>query len=156
VHRRFPDQIEVRLIERQEVIAVPGTDGWRTVSDDGRIMQAVAAAPDQLATVSRDVAVAGSIGEQVTDRLAGVVEFAAAIPVDLRGPLSVGMAGEELVAYINGHRVRLGDPSNMAAKAAALVAVLEDPRLGEGRLIDLIAPSRPAVKPAPTPVSPQA
>ena len=156
VHRRFPDQIEVRLIEREEVVAVPAADGWRTVSDDGRIMQTVAAAPAQLATVSREVAVAGSIGEEVTDRLAGVVEFVAAVPPDLRGPLSIGMAGTELVAYVNGHRVRLGDPSNMAAKAAALVAVLGDPRLGDGQLIDLIAPARPAVRPAPSPISPEA
>lgn len=156
VHRRFPDRIEVRLIEREEVVAVPAAEGWRTVSDDGRIMQAVATAPDELATVSREVAVAGSVGEQVTDRLAGIVEFVTAMPVDSRGPLSIGMAGEELIAYIHGHRIRLGDPRNMAAKAAALVAVLEDPRLGDGWLIDLIAPSRPAIKAPPTVVVPRA
>jgi cell division protein FtsQ len=150
VRRRFPDRIEVRITERREVAAVVVAEGWQTVSDDGRVMELVTEAPVGLAQVGPRVAFGG--GETLTETMTGVVEFVAALPDDLMGRTTITAAGPELVADVDAHRVRLGTASHMAAKAVALVAVLADDRLAPDAIIDLIAPSRPAVS-APAAVS---
>ena len=84
-----------------------------------------------------------------------VVEFLSALPAELMARTTISASGDELTAAVDTHQIRLGDPRNMAAKAAALVAVLADGRLAPDALIDLIAPSRPAVsRPAPAPAAP--
>ena len=64
--------------------------------------------------------------------------------------------GPELVALIGAHRIRLGAPTQMEAKAVALVAVLADERLALDATIDLVAPSRPAVSAPAPPATPAA
>ena len=146
VRRVFPDRIDIRIEERTEVAVVPATEGWRTVSDDGRIMVPVTAPPPGLALVSEDVALAAPGGERVSDRVLGVIEFVAALPGPMRAGTEIAADGEDLVARIDGYRIRLGNSDNMEAKAAALLAVMADPRLAAGSFIDLIAPTRPAVR----------
>lgn len=154
VRRRFPDRIEVRITERREVAAVAVAAGWKTVSDDGRVMALVTEPPVELAQVGPRVALAAG-GETLSESMMGVVEFLAALPDDMIGRTTVTAVGVDLVAAIDAHRIRLGTPTHMAAKAAALVAVLDDPRLAVDAVIDLIAPSRPAVSaPPPAAVSP--
>jgi cell division protein FtsQ len=154
VRRRFPDGIEIRIVERVEVASVPAADGWRTVSDDGHIMVAVSQPPAGLAQVTDEVAVAGAGGTRVSGPMLGVVEFLAALPPGMLGEAVISASGDELVAAIAGHRIRLGTPTNMAAKAAALTAVLADSRLAPDAVIDLIAPDRPSVhSPPPAPAS---
>lgn len=152
VRRVFPDRIVIDIEERIEVAVVPAATGWRTVSDDGHVMVQVAEPPDSLAIVEVSVATVAPGGERVSPRMEGVVEFLAALPTALRRTTTVTARGEELHATVQGHAVRLGRSTSMAAKAAALVAVLEDGRLAEGAVIDLIAPLRPAVG-APNPQS---
>ncbi|MGI9647039.1 MAG: cell division protein FtsQ/DivIB [Acidimicrobiia bacterium] len=150
IRRRFPDRVEVQIVERVEVAAVPAATGWSTVSDDGWIMQSVPEPPDGLARITGEVARAAGGGEQVSSRVRAVVDFLSALPAEVMARTTISAAGNELLASIDAHQIRLGDPSNMAAKAAALVAVLGDSRLAPNALIDLIAPSRPAVSlPAP-------
>jgi cell division protein FtsQ len=149
VRRRFPDRIEVRLTERREVAAVVVAEGWQTVSDDGRIMDLVTAAPTRLAQVGPRVAFTPG-GETLSETMMGVVEFVAALPDDVIGRTSVTADGNQLVAQVDAHRIRLGAPTHMAAKAVALAAVLADDRLAPGATIDLIAPSRPAVSVPPS------
>lgn len=152
VQRRFPDRIEVHVTERVEVAVVPVVDGWRTVADDGRVMAAVAKAPSHLARVTSDVAYDTSDTETVSETMFGVVEFLAGLPQEVLARTTIAAAGPELVASVEDHTVRLGTASNMAAKAAALAAVLADSRLASNAIIDLIAPARPAVSsPAPPP-----
>jgi cell division protein FtsQ len=152
IRRRFPDRVDVQIVERVEVAAVPAAGGWSTISDDGWIMQTMAEPPAGLARITGDVARAGGGGEQVSSRVMAVVEFISALPEDLMARTTISASGPELHATINAHQIRLGDPSNMAAKATALVAVLRDSRLAPDALIDLIAPSRPAVsRPVPQP-----
>ena len=142
VHRRFPDRIEIQVTERVEVAAVPVAGAWQTISDDGHVMTTVAEAPARLARVAADVAFAGG---EVSDAMLGVVEFLAALPDEVVGRTAISPFGTELAADIDQHRIRLGAPTNMAAKAAALAAVLADERLAPNAIIDLIAPARPAV-----------
>lgn len=145
VRRRFPDRVEIEIEERVEVAVVPATDGWRTVSDDGHIMTSVLEPPAGLAVVGAGVGFAGPGGTTVSSTMLGVVEFVAALPAGVAATTTVTAADGELIAEVGDHRVRLGDPSNMAAKAAALGALLADGRLAPDAVIDLIAPTRPAV-----------
>jgi len=151
VRRRFPDRVEVRITERREVAAVAVATGWQTVSDDGRMMNLVTEPPIRLAQVGPRVALAAG-GETISATMLGVVEFLAALPDDVLGQTTVTAEGSQLMAAVDAHRVRLGTPTHMAAKAAALVAVLNDSRLAADAIIDLIAPSRPAVS-APPPAA---
>ena len=152
VRRIFPDRIDIQIEERTEVAVVPASEEWRTVSDDGRIMTPVTAPPPGLALVGEEVAVAAPGGERVSDRMLGVIEFVGALPDALRAGTEITTDGDDLVALVEGYRIRLGNADNMEAKAAALLAVLADPRLAAGSLIDLIAPTRPAVlAPSPEP-----
>lgn len=155
VRRGFPDHVAVRVIERYEVAVVKSEAAWSTVSDDGRIMRSVGRPPGHLAIINPELGVAGSGGVDVSEALAPVVEFVQALPGPLIAETVVGKTGGELVATVAGHRVRLGTATNMAAKASALVAVLDDERLAPGAVIDLIAPLRPAVSVAvPVPTTP--
>ncbi len=149
VHRRFPDRVEIEVEERYEVAVVPATDGWKTVSDDGHIMRSVPAPPVGLAVVGPGVAFAAPGGETVSTTMMGVVEFLAALPSEIAATTSIRQAGDELMAEVGAHRIRLGDPTNMAAKAVALTALLDDERVAANAVIDLIAPTRPAVSDPP-------
>jgi hypothetical protein len=73
----------------------------------------------------------------------GAIEFVAAGGGEVPG-LELWQEGDEMWASTQGHRIRLGRPVDMAAKAAALNAVLSDD-VPAASLINLIAPSRPAV-----------
>lgn len=149
VRRRFPDRVEVRVTERREVAVVPVGQGWETVSDDGHIMASVGEPPAHLARVGGEVGGEAATGATVSATMLGIVEFLAALPEEMVGRTVISITGLELVADIDAHRVRLGTPTLMDAKAAALVAVLADQRLTPDAVIDLIAPARPAVSAAP-------
>ena len=77
--------------------------------------------------------------------IAAGLEFAAALPLDHRGEISIEVRTGELWAGIGSVSVRLGSPLEMAAKAKALEALLET-GVPDGAVINLIAPSRPAVQ----------
>ena len=155
VRRRFPDRIEVSIAERREVAAVAVAEGWQTVSDDGRVMGLVTEPAGHLAQVGPRVAF-GPGGETLSETMMGVVEFVAALPDELMGRTTITAAGPELVALVDAHRIRLGAPTQMEAKAIALVAVLADERLALDATIDLVAPSRPAVSAPAPPAAPTA
>ena len=144
VRRRFPDRIEVTIAERREVAAVAVAEGWKTVSDDGRVMGLVTEPAGHLAQVGPRVAF-GPGGETLSEAMMGVVEFVATLPDELIGATTITGAGPEVVALVGAHRIRLGAPTQMEAKAIALVALLADEPLAPDATIDLIAPSRPAV-----------
>ncbi len=151
VERRFPDRVEIQIAERWEVAVVSTAQGWRTISDDGHIMSSVPELPPGLAQVGAGVAWASPEEEAVSEAMLGVVEFLAALPDEILGRTIISADGGVLAADIDGHRVRLGTPTLMAAKAAALAAVLDDERLAGDAIIDLVAPSRPAVSNPPPP-----
>lgn len=147
VRRGFPDHIEVTVIERYEVAVLKTGGGWSSVSDDGHIMRSLAQPPAHLAVIGPELAPGSVEGGLVSEPVMAMIEFVQALP----GPVIAGSVleavGDEVLATVAGHRVRLGAPSNMQAKAVALVALLGDDRLRPGDAIDLIAPSRPAVNP---------
>lgn len=160
VSRRFPTTVDVAVVERFEVATLAVGSSWVTLSDDGHVMRQLDERPDGLAAIQAEVASeavqTALTGTEVlaSQSIVAAAEFLAALPRNLwEGTLVVSTAGE-LGGRVAGHPIRLGAPVDAFAKGAALVAVLQDGRLGEGEIVDLIAPTRPAVRePAPPPRS---
>lgn len=148
VHRRFPNGVEVEIVERVEVAAAAVGGSWVTLSDDGFIIRTVAEPGPELAAVlsSLKPGAVGSPGDPVTTRaLVAAIEFATALPPEVRAITELSTRLDQLWASIGEHEVRLGAFTDMEAKGLALAALLLDGELLPNATIDLIAPSRPAV-----------
>ena len=72
----------------------------------------------------------------------GAVVFLTALPDHIARRTTIRLNDGELWAWVGERNVRLGRPIDMDAKAAALEAIIDSAPPG---VIDLIAPSRPAV-----------
>ena len=155
VHRRFPNGIEVEIVERFEVATARVGGSWVTLSDDGAIIRKLPERPPHLVRMlpSLKEGAVGAPGEPVTTQaMAAAVEFSAALPPSLRATAEVLTRRNQLWASVEGHEVRLGGFADMAAKGIALTVLLAEDEVAPGATIDLIAPLRPAVgDPAPTP-----
>ena len=149
--RMFPDRVEVRVEERVPV-------GWIWIGgsyllvDDGGVVLEEASRSDPAFPVLQFPIERLQPGAAYSDQMVlGAIEFAAGGGGGVPG-LELWQEGEEMWASVQGHRIRLGRPVDMAAKAAALNAVLTD-GIPAASLINLIAPSRPAVTPINQPSS---
>ena len=74
----------------------------------------------------------------------GALEFVHHLSMERRPGTLIRSEGVGLIAEVEGHRIRLGRPVNMAEKASVLDALL-DTGIPDGATINLIAPLRPAV-----------
>lgn len=139
VVRDWPQGLIVRISERVGVGWVETTSGWARVASDGVILTE--------GTPPEDAArIVGSGESATTTRVVAAASFLATLSPGLTKGAIVDVGGEEIVATVSGYPVRLGLPSNMVDKAAALAAVLEtDPVPGSE--IVVVAPARPAVSP---------
>ncbi len=89
----------------------------------------------------------GAPGARIDDRSTlGALEFVAALRPDLRAGAVIEVVGAEIQATVAGYPVRAGLATDMAAKARALAAVI-DQRPEEGSEITVVSPERPAVLP---------
>ena len=104
VHRGFPDQVTVQVVERYEVAVVKAEDGWSTVSDDGHIMRAVGRPPAHLAVIGPELGEAAAGGVEVSASMMALVEFIQALPGPVIADTVLGIARDELVATVAGHR----------------------------------------------------
>ncbi|MFW2339140.1 MAG: cell division protein FtsQ/DivIB [Acidimicrobiia bacterium] len=141
--RMFPDQVEVRVEERIPAGWIWNAGSYLLVDDQGVVLEEAAAA-DPEGPVLQFPIERLQPGEAYSDQMVlGAIEFVAAGGGEVPG-LELWQEGDEMWASVDGHRIRLGRPVDMAAKAAALNAVLSDD-VPAASLINLIAPSRPAV-----------
>jgi hypothetical protein len=143
VRRVFPDRVEIQLDERVPVAWIWASGSYALLDTEGVVLEYTTDLSED-AHVLRLAVRHVEPGEAHTDvAVLGGIEFFAALDGLLAG-LELREEAGELWAAIDGHEVRLGRPVDMGAKAAALVAVLEDgPPAGSS--INLIAPARPAV-----------
>lgn len=140
----WPGSIVVTVREHVPVAPVRSGDTWMLVSQDTTVLEEVAGVSPESAIVDIDV---GDVapGSQIDDVfVTGAMAFITALRPDLTAGTVVFTDGEGLFATVAGHRVRLGRPVDLEAKATVL-ATLIDSGLAEGVSIDLIAPLRPAV-----------
>ena len=141
--RMFPDPVEVRVEERIPAGWIWAAGSYLLVDDQGVVLEEAAAA-DPAGSVLQFPIERLQPGEAYSDQMVlGAIEFVAAGGGEVPG-LELWQEGDEMWASTQGHRIRLGRPVDMAAKAAALNAVLSDD-VPAASLINLIAPSRPAV-----------
>jgi cell division protein FtsQ len=146
VERTFPHTVEVDVSERSVAAGVAYRGGWTLLSTDGIVLGPAGSLPVGAARLVMGNADPGPAGEPPqNEMIAGGLEFAVALPPTHRGEVSIGLRAGELWAGIGSVSVRLGSPLEMTAKAKALEALLEA-GVPDGAVINLIAPSRPAVQ----------
>ena len=147
VHRNWPDEVIVRVVERIPAAWVETADGWAPRSIDGAALPGSEDPDDSLPWVHLPF-VSGE--EAASDAsVLGAVEFFDHLPVHLWENSRIYVESGELWAAVDGHDVRLGRPVEMAQKAATLTAILQED-LRDGVVIVLIAPTHPALSPTKT------
>lgn len=147
LRRSWPRSVVVDVVERSPVAVVGGA----MVAVDGVILPGE---PDA-ALASVEIAAEAVDGAYPHLEILGALEFLEALDGPMAEGSSVGVTEEGLVAFVGGHRVRLGRPVDMGEKARALMSVLAQ-QVPEGSEITLLAPERPAVlAPGAAPVDPQ-
>lgn len=140
----WPGSIRIDVLEHTPVAVASNSDGSMLVSADGSVIEPVSEARS-LPSIE-----AGSLmlvpGTTSTDPLfVGAVAFAIALPDDRRAGAVISIVDGSLRATVDGHAVRLGRPNDLALKAAVLDELLAQ-GLTPGASIDLIAPTRPAIR----------
>ncbi len=146
VRRIFPDRVEITIDERQPVALMWSSGSYAVLDLEGVVLEYVSEATGSepvLRLAERRLEPAETYG---SEGVRGGLEFAVILDGALPG-IEVRQEGDELWAAYNGHEIRLGRPVDMAAKAAALMAVIED-GIPAGSAVNLIAPTRPAVTPS--------
>jgi len=140
VGRRWPDEVIVRVVEREPAAWVETAEGWARRDIDGA---ALPGPPTPDRTLVR-IALASVADEESSQLMLGAIEFAAHLPGSLSAATHIVSEGGELWATVDQHRVRLGRPVEMKAKALSLAALLEyDP--APDATLNVMAPTRPAV-----------
>lgn len=138
----WPDEVSVSVMERLPVAWVQTREGWSRRDRDGVAVPSPDAPDATLAVIllpdMGDDEAAGS------PELAGALEWMEALPVRLYDQSNVTLVEGELWAEVAGHRVRLGRPVEMAAKAKSLAALLAK-GLDADAEINVVAPTHPAV-----------
>ena len=142
VRRVVPDAIEVVVDERIPFAWVQAGSGWAVIAEDLTVLRM------DPGPTGPWVAIEGS-GLDRGDRLddpwvTGGVIFLAGLPAETRSQVSLTERDGELWANMDALAVRLGLPTEMEAKAAALLAILEE-GIPPGSVVNLIAPTRPAL-----------
>ena len=142
VRRVLPDTVEVVVIERRPLVWVQAGDRWAVVADDSSVLRFDTEPGEPTIIVAAN---APGPGQSYADqRVTGGVAFLTRLPAEIRPQVTLGEQDGELRAAVAGLDVRLGLPTEMTEKAAALVAILEE-ELPPGSVVNLVAPTRPAV-----------
>jgi len=142
VRRVIPDAIEVVVNERVPVAWVQTGTRWAVIAEDSTVLR-YDSEPGGPSMVF-DIVVPGSEGRFDDLRVTGGVAFFSGLPTETRRQVSLAEQNGEIWADVAGLAVRLGLPTEMEEKAAALVAILEE-GLSPGSTVNLVAPTRPAV-----------
>lgn len=142
VRRVLPDAIEVAIEERIPFAWVQTGSQWTVIAGDSTALRTDPEPGGPTLILEASIVDRGSrLGDP---RVTGGVTFLAGLPTDIRNQTSLFAKDGELWATVGGMNVRLGLPTEMEEKAAALMAILEE-GIPPGSVINLVAPTRPAV-----------
>jgi cell division protein FtsQ len=139
----WPGTVEVTVLEHVPAGWVAAGDRWVLASAAGAVLMS-AAAPPEGAPVIEVGSKAVRPGDALEGPVVGALEFAGSLPAPLAAGAVVTSGKRGLAAKVAGHRIVLGRPDDMGAKARALVA-LADAGLAPGAVVNLVSPTRPAV-----------
>jgi len=142
----WPGSMEIHVTERTSVatITITGED-FRTAVDGMLVERTSGGAIPPLIVTNRPAP--AHVGDQIMDASTlGAVTFVAALSPALRRSTEVTVNGTTVGAVVDGTIILLGRPTEMAAKAVAVEALIAT-GLERGSRIDVTAPLRPAVAP---------
>lgn len=142
VQASFPHGLRVAVTQHVPVAALVGGGRTVPVAADGTLLPDTAAAG--LPQISLELAPAGDV---VTDRpTRSTIRLLAVAPAPLRARVTTAFRGPDGLAVhlANGPAVRFGPGSRLAAKWAALAAVLASPESRGATAIDVRVPEHPA------------
>ncbi len=142
----WPGTVEIHVVERVPVVAITiDGDAFQAAVDGVLVEHSTGGAVPPL--IVTDVSIAARVGDQFSDApTLGAIEFVAALPTALRRSTEVSIIGGVVGAEVDGVIILLGRPTDMAAKAAAVEALIAA-GIERGSRIDVTAPLRPAVAP---------
>jgi cell division protein FtsQ len=147
VTKDWPGALEISILERTPVAATPIEGGVALFDATGRILGAALEPPPGVLEVRFPGGV-GATGSFLDKAGRGAVEIAAAMPEELIGRVAAVQttaAGEAEVLIRPSLVVRMGPPSDVAAKVVALRTMVEKADLRNVRLIDVRVPSAPVL-----------
>ena len=139
----WPGSVTVELLEFVPAGWVEAGDRWLLAAATGEILSSVAERNRALPSISVGSSPAAP-GDKVDEAAAAALDFIGGLPEGLFGDVVVRGGRDELEAVVAGRLILLGYPLDMAAKALALVAVLESGVPMEAE-ISVVSPDRPAV-----------
>lgn len=150
VVRRWPGVVELHVVERTAVAAVPLATGHALVDGTGRVVETVASPPGLPSLLG--LPVVGPPGSSLAETAAPALELLELLPPEVASQLtSVETAGDRsLSATLAGRQgdavdVVLGPPTELSQKAVALVTLVERADLRGARTIDLRVPTAPVL-----------
>ncbi len=140
----WPKGVIVAVSERSPVAWVETADGWYSRAVDGVALSGEMEPDDTMGQIRLPSVSAASAVE--SPLVLGALEFIETLPVALSSNAVVDERSGELWAVVGGFEVRLGRPVEMADKALSLATLLQEP-IAVGSVINMIAPTNPAVAP---------
>lgn len=148
VVRHWPGTVEVSILERTPVVAVPaGGGGWASVDATGRVVELTADPPPGMARIETATG-APAPGDRVDAATRGAVAVVQALPASLLTRVStvrvVPEADIELVLD-GGPLVRLGPPTELRSKLVALTTLVQRTNLRGVRVVDVRVPTAPVL-----------
>jgi cell division protein FtsQ len=147
VERAFPNTVRIRITERTAAAtAARAAGGWVLLDRGGRVL---AVRPDRPAGLP-EVIGAGDTTAPGTDLVAArpALDVVAALPEALRRQMtSARLDGEAVTLQAGGREIRLGPPTQLAAKVAALSVLLERVGNRSVAVLDVRVPQAPVVVP---------
>lgn len=144
VERVFPDRLVVEVLEHTPAVWAGHGESWMLLSRGG-VVVAVADRPGEGLLRARVPWRTWDLGEEPAEsEWLEVGDLGLALSPGLAAESWVTSEGGELWIEARGFRARLGAAVDLADKGRAFEALLEA-GLPEGAVIDLVAPTRPAV-----------
>jgi cell division protein FtsQ len=142
----WPQGVMVRVDERVPVAWVETDEGWGLYAVDGVRLTTAPDPADEMPWIQ--IGAVDATSEAPSPELLGSLEFAAGLSDELQAGARVrNEGGGELWADVGGYEVRLGRAVEMRQKALSLAALIRE-QPPEGSILNLIAPTNPAVSPS--------
>ncbi len=140
----FPTRVEVVVRERVDTAWMDLGDRWGVLAEDGVVLAYAPTPTTRLPQIRVTIDDPGLGARIEAPEIGGALDFIAALPDHLAERSLFEAGNGELWVWVGNRIARLGLPSDMAAKATSLLTILDSAPEG---LIDVTAPSRPAVRP---------
>ena len=147
VHRKWPDEVIVRVEERMPVAWFQTAGGWARRDIEGVTVPGPSSPDDTMPWIRFPELSDDDAGDSVF--VLAAAEFVASFPDSTHSDMTMRVEDGELWAILDGYQVRLGRPIEMEAKARSLMVLLQESP-AENSMLILIAPSHPAVQPPAT------